>query len=228
MATPCFYHPDLTLESSALTLSSAEARHAVKARRLGVGHEVKILNGQGLIAQGKIAELDNRLVSLQLVDIQKQPRNSQISIATAIPKRDRQKVMVDMLTQLGVGEIIPLACEHSVTRFKPNMHDKWRRVAIEACKQSHNPWLPEIDEEIRAVDLVKVAANRIVFADADGVALNDVSSSKDKLIVMIGPEGGFSTAERSFFYDNGIKSVTLGCHILRTEVAAVTAAAQCL
>lgn len=228
MATPCFYHPELNLDSKLITLSSSEANHAAKSRRLAVGQDVKLLNGRGLIASGHITEIENRVVRLQADIVTSHARKVEFSIATAIPKRDRQKVMIDMLTQLGVSEIIPLACEHSVTRFKPNMHDKWSRVAIEACKQSQNPWLPEIDEEILTVDLVKVASKRLVFADANGAAIKDLAHKTNNLIVMIGPEGGFSPAERTLFYDNGIKSVTLGCHILRTETAAVTAAAQCL
>jgi len=238
MAIPSFYYPDLTREDTLIELAANEASHAVKSLRLGVGNDVRLLNGHGLVGHGQLAELENRCVKVQLSDVVEHARESRVAIATAIPKGDRQKVMVDMLTQLGVGEIIPLTCEHSVTRFKANTHDKWQRVAIEACKQSQNPWLPEIDEAISVIDIVKVAAERLVFADSEGEplanivlssnsAIGNVGVTGDSLIVMIGPEGGFSPAERALFYDNGIKSVTLGKHILRTETAAVTAAAQC-
>ena len=227
MATPSFYHPALTPSCDIVQLSTNEASHASKSRRLGLGQAVNLLNGKGLVGQGHIAELENRSVSVKLSSITLQPRRQSISIATAIPKGDRQKVMVDMLTQLGVSEIIPLTCEHSITRFKPNMHDKWRRLAVESCKQSQNPWLPEIDEAISVADLVKVAKQRLVFADAEGNQLREQANEVEKLIVMIGPEGGFSLAETQLFHDNGIKSVTLACHILRTETAAICAAAQC-
>jgi len=225
MATPCFYYPDLDLESSLLTLASAEASHAAKSRRLKVGHNVNLINGAGLLASAHIVELENREVRIQVDNVVSHARQRRFSIATAIPKRDRQKVMIDMLTQLGVSDIIPLVCEHSVTAFKPTMRDKWSRVAIEACKQSQNPWLPEIHEEITTGDLVKSASGRLIYADTESSRFRDSVTELENPIIMIGPEGGFSAAERSAFYDKGVKSVTLGCHILRTETAAVTAAA---
>ena len=229
MATPCFYHADLTESDEVVQLTSNEASHAARSRRLGVGQQVRLINGKGLVADGHIESVSNRemLIAVDTVEF-RASAPLKLTIATAVPKGDRQRALVDMLTQLGVSEIVPLECEHSVTRYKPSMHDKWQRWAIEACKQAQNPWLPSIDEGIRLVDLLKVAPHRIVYADAEGELVAKLVSDVNEPIVLIGPEGGFSPAEIALFDLHKIKSVRLSGHILRTETAAISVAAQWL
>lgn len=231
MAIPSFYHPDLVPEDTLVQLSNNEALHASKSRRLGAGQPVILLNGKGLVARSEIESVAQREVSVRVLSTeQKEKIEHPLTVATAVPKGDRQRVMVDMLTQLGVKELIPLACEHSVTRYKPNMHQKWRRWAVEACKQSQNPWMLEIDEDISLVNLLKIASERMVFADINGLAMKDLKPHmlKQNTILVIGPEGGFSDAEITLFHEQEVKSLKSSGHILRTETAAVALAAQWL
>lgn len=229
MSTPTFYHPELTPNDHEVQLSANESSHAARARRLQVGSPVRLLNGQGMIAEAEMLTVDARQVSVRINDIREIAAPAQkLSVACAVPKGDRQRAMIEMLTQLGVSEIIPLECEHSVTRYKPAMHDKWGRWAIEACKQSQNPWLPIIDEGISLVDLLKIVPQRILFADIAGGELTALQAEISEPILVIGPEGGFSPAELGLFGQNQIKSFSLGGYILRTETAAVSAATLAL
>ena len=138
--------------------------------------------------------------------------------------------MIDMLTQLGVQEIFPLACEHSVTRYSENLGDKWRRAAIEACKQSHNPWVPIIHQGHTIEQLNERGGYCMAFADSTGVRMpiiaDKAQSDGKPLLVLIGPEGGFSKSEVNYFAERKIESVSLGNYILRTEAATIAAMAQ--
>lgn len=227
MALPSFYHPSLNEQDSFISLDAAEASHAVKARRLKVGQEVRLFNGQGLVAFGPLSQIDRRSASVEIQACSHiEPNARQLSIAVAIPKGDRQKVMLDMLTQLGVSEIIPISCEYSVTRFSDNMLEKWQRVTIEAAKQSQNPYLPVLQECVTVKELIERSDKPMVVANADGNSLLEHGFSESELLVLIGPEGGFSDEEFGLFKSNGIASIALGGHILRTEAAAIAAASQ--
>lgn len=229
MGIPTFYHPDLDQNSHQVPLSADEAAHALRSRRLTIGQKVKLLNGKGLIAQAEISDIEQRAVRVTIAELnQADPPATCLTIAAAVPKGDRQRFMVDMLTQLGVSEIIPVTFEHSVTRYRPKMHDKWQRWAIEACKQSQNPWLPVIDEGIALSDLVKIAADRLVYADLSGKPASSFNDQFSAPIVLVGPEGGFSDGELSLFAAANLPSIQTSDHILRTETAAVTLAAQWL
>lgn len=227
MATPSFYHPSLNEQDSFVSLDAAEASHAVKARRLKVGQEVRLFNGNGLVAFGPLSQIDRRSASVEIRVCNRIALSErQLSVAVAIPKGDRQKVMLDMLTQLGVSEIRPLFCEYSVTKFSDKMLEKWRRITIEAAKQSQNPYLPTIQECSTVQEFVEHCDKPMLVANADGVSLCDCDFSDPKLWVIIGPEGGFSDVEFELFKSNDITSIALGGHILRTEAAAIAAASQ--
>jgi len=238
MAIPCFYCPDLNArmiinDDSIISLSETESSHAVRSRRLREGDEVRLLDGAGVIAKGNISHVDKRNVRVKLGAFEKQVANStKIAIATAIPKGDRQKIMIDMLTQLGVSEIFPLACEHSVTRYSDNLGVKWQRAAIEACKQSQNPWLPVIHRSHSIEKLCDYDNYHVVYTDTAGDSVPSVrkqmSDDGKMLMVVIGPEGGFSPSEIKYFSERNIDSVSLAGHILRTETAVVAAMAQFL
>ena len=208
-------------------LSHEEGLHAVKARRLKVGSDVRLFNGQGLVGEAVIADIGRRKVSVDLMCIQQHNKPMcTLTIATAIPKGDRQKVMLDMLTQLGVSEIIPVRCERSISRFNDSMASKWERIMIEACKQSQNPWLPALGDEIKLLDLLCDGGKQFAYADANGQTAETVFGAGVAKTILIGPEGGFSDVELDTLLKLNVPRLTLGGHILRTEAAAVAVASQ--
>jgi 16S rRNA (uracil1498-N3)-methyltransferase len=228
LSLPTFFNSELNINDALIELSPQESQHAAKARRLKVGSAVRVLNGRGLLAEAKVHLVERSKVTLALDEIRSfASPERRVRIATAIPKGDRQKAMLDMLTQLGVSQVVPLNCEYSVTRFSANMQEKWLRVAIEACKQSQNPWLPEILPAQDVAALQSSAAKPVFYADGQGHALADLLVDADtEVTIAIGPEGGFSPAEIAHFKALGISAIRLGGHILRTETAAIAAASQ--
>lgn len=227
MAIASFYHAQLNSSESSIELSAEEGAHAVKARRLRVESEVRLFNGEGLVGDAIITAVERNKVSVNVLSLRQcaKPKTT-FSIAMALPKGDRQKVMLDMLTQLGVSEIIPLRCERSVTQFSSKMADKWRRVMIGACKQSQNPWLPKLSDEVNFLELLHDSARQLVYADVNGEKSERVFREGPNPTILIGPEGGFSNIEFNALSEMGVLKLALGGHILRTEAAAVSAAAQ--
>ena len=229
MSAPTFYHSSLTLDQQEVTLSADESAHASRSRRLGEGADVQILNGKGLKATGKIASLTKSAVTVSISASQLVPAPlAKTTIATAIPKSDRQRIMVEMLVQLGVSSILPLDCERSITRARDNTTARWQRYAIEACKQSENPWLPLIQP---GTDLSTLCSRHdpqqvcLLHAHMDGVESNASLATAKPAVVCVGPEGGFTDEELQNLSSSGSVPLSLGPHILRIETAAVAVAA---
>ena len=225
MSRATFYHPQLLESDSIVELSAEESVHAVKSRRLRVGQEIRLFNGEGLVADAELSSIHRGSVQATLLKCRQLARNKNtISVLTAIPKGDRQRFMVDMLCQLGVEQITPLNCEHSVTRFNEKIAQKWQRYAIESCKQSQNAWLPLIQEGqhlAKLLELKKGVGEVWFYADRDGKLLaNTVPVAHDRTI-FIGPEGGFSAHEIELFKAAEGTPVRLSDNILRTEAAAI-------
>jgi len=231
MSTPTFYHQSLSKRDESVVLSSTESSHAANARRMRVGQAVHLFNGEGLIADGEISHLERREVNVRVTGFKEVEKpNTQLTIATAVPKGDRQRVLIDMLTQLGVTRIVPIVYEFSVSQFNDKVSVKWQRYIIEACKQSRNPWLPMIGQAEPVVDFVESCDDGLMAADAQGESmqglLNDHIRDQASATILIGPEGGFSASEYAILSQNKVKYVKIGPYILRTEAAAVVAASQ--
>ncbi len=226
MAKPSFYCPDLKLDSQDHLLDDAESHHALKVRRLAIGDEVRLFNGQGLVAMGQIDNVSAKQASIHIHHQQQNmPATPSLTIASAIPKGDRQKIMIDMLTQLGVNELIPLDCERSVVRWQAKFKQKWQRYSIEACKQSQNPFLMAI-QPAKSISEVLANKNTCLYLDKSGTQFSKQNfQDTAQLTLLVGPEGGFTQAEFDQLRKACRQGVKLSGHILRTEAAAISGAA---
>ena len=231
MAIATFYHPSFKIDDELIVLSEQESLHALKSRRLRRGDQLQVINGQGLLGLGVIQEESRTALRVLIQKSDQRVKRCNIKVATAIPKGDRQKNMIDMIAQLGADQIQPLNCEHSVTRFKPNMLIKWQRIAAEACKQSQNPWLPVFLPEVTITELISINEGVMLFADIDGeplVELNDLFGKEpDNVTIIIGPEGGLSAKELQSLKKTDSQAIRFGRNILRTELAAAVALLSC-
>ena len=232
MAKPCFFHAELTeqtQQNEVIELSVSESAHALQSRRLIVGTDIHLINGCGVLAGAHIDEVKKRQVFVR-IDAVKAPEipRLELNMAVAMPKGDKQKQLVDMLTQIGATSLIPMVTEFAVSVPKSSQLDKLRRVTIEACKQSHNPWALNIVAPTEFKQLV--GRNMTMFyADQHGLPLEkarEITSDCNNAMVFIGPEGGFSEKEKQALNESGAQSLALGQHILRTETAAIAAAAM--
>lgn len=231
LITPCFYCPNIPATGESVDLDEKESHHVIGSRRLQIGQWISVIDGQGLSADARIKGINSRRVTL-VIEHRKQHAVSaqQLTIATAVPKGDRFSTMIDMLTQLGVFRIIPLICERSTVKPEQRTYQRWNRIALEACKQSRNPYLPTIDEPINLnafLDRHNWNDIPVLFADRESKGYSRRISS-DQIVVCVGPEGGFSDNEFQQLVSRGAFGMSLGHYILRVETAAVAAATALL
>lgn len=235
MSVPRLYCANL--KQGVVTLPDEEARHAVAALRLRVGDEVQLLDGCGGQASGRIHEIGSNCTTVSVGHLQRDDRYDvarKLTLLVAMPKSHRQGFLVEKCTELGVAAIRILRTQRTVALPGDGAVQRLRRRAIEAVKQCGRRWIPSITkacELAESFEVTTTVGTRLV-ADRDAPdTLGDVLERvphDDELAVWIGPEGGWSEAERDLFRQAAIEPVSLGTLALRTETAAMTVCALTL
>ena len=225
---PWFYSPNLDARPESAVLVADESRHLARSRRLRIGSEIVVFDGLGTTAKAKIVDISERRtrVALELTAYAHQSEGCvRVHLAAALPKGDRQAVMLDMVTQIGMTDFTPLLCERSVAKFSIRSAARWQKTCLEACKQSRRPWVPRFHQPKQLTEMFNTGskAERVVWlADPRGGYVTAVQKvGADELILLVGPEGGFSPGEWELLRDADIVPVTLAKTVLRTETAAV-------
>lgn len=221
---PCFYCPDLPAEGERHRLAEVETHHAGASRRVRVGDTIGLIDGRGTRASAVVETVARRTLTFIVGErYSAPPPRPSIVVASAVPKGERFRTMIDMLSQIGVAAIVPLQCERSTVKPRRSSGDRWRRIAIEACKQSRNPFVPDIAEcvDVRG-SLARVGeTDAVVYAEVGGGVLGDSLAVRGHLHLYVGPEGGFTDGEKDLLAARGARPVGFGENILRVESAAV-------
>lgn len=215
------------------TLRGDEARHLTRVMRASVGDQVELFDGAGHAWNAAVRQIGRAEVDLEILgdgtnDEDHQPGAGTLTIAAALPKGDRQKWMVEKLTELGCGRLIPLITTRGVAEATPSAIARLTRASLEACKQCRRNRLLAVSEPktLAAVIADRPTGTQGLLADAAGEPAGTLLASRaDDYLALIGPEGGFTDDERGTALTAGFHAVCLAPHILRVETAAVALAA---
>lgn len=199
--------------------------------RAAVGDSVELFDGRGGAWQAEITHLGRQEVGLAILaeSTTAEPHaTATLAIAAALPKGDRQKWMVEKLTELGATRLVPLSTTRSVAEATPSALVRLRRQVLEACKQCRRNTLLEIAAPQRLAEVCDSREDGTLglLTDPAGPAAAELLAHKPtSILALIGPEGGFTPEERQLALDSGFTAIRLGPHILRVETAAVALAA---
>jgi len=224
-----FYCPDLvlpTLSAKRIHLDPDQARHARRVLRMGIGDPVELFNGQGDIADARLGEDDH----VQVERVRHTARPSPvIDLAVSFPKAGRGDGMTHALVQLGADALIPLLTEHSVVDPRPQKLHRLQKAAIESAKQCGRAYLMRIAPVTLLRDVLRRHYDLRLMADTiAGDCPADVDpmlADAKNVLILIGPEGGWTDAERNLAREHGCIAWQLGPHVLRIETAAAAAIA---
>jgi len=210
-------------------VDGSEAHHLKNVLRLQPGSVVDVFNGRGSRAAARIIEVSRRVVVLEIHEpprLATRPR-SELVLATAVPKGDRFRWLVEKAAELGATRLIPLRTDRSVVVPGPGKRDKLRQTIIAAAKQSRQDYLMELDvvtDWSRFLDsnLVAQAACWLAHPGTQPVA-SEVGRRlpAGPNLLVVGPEGGFSDDELQRAQTAGMRIVGLGTSLLRVETAAL-------
>ena len=151
--------------------------------------------------------------------------NGQITLAFALIKEQKQDFVLQKGTELGVSQFIPLKMERCVVKLdKPK--ERWQTICKEASEQSYRSIVPEIKEIMSLKELVHEDADlKIVLSlDENAKILKKILQNDkkyDRIIIVVGPEGGITKKEEEFLEENGFIKVSLGDRVMRAETASI-------
>jgi len=226
---------DFAADSSTITLSGDEARHARDVLRLGQGDEVFVFDGEGREYRSIIADIAPRSMTLNVVE-ETQPAKPEspldLTLAVALLKGEKFDLVVQKATELGVTKLVPLITTRADVRIREPQDaarkvDRWLRIALEAAKQCGRARLMQVnaptnlDEFFRSITDVRL---KVMFTERDGGSLDVAKADFKSVIAMVGSEGGWTGEEITQARAHDWKLVTLGGRTLRAETAAIAAA----
>jgi 16S rRNA (uracil1498-N3)-methyltransferase len=227
-----FYCPDPP-HGRRYRLGPEESRHLARVCRFGIGDRVEIFDGRGFATRAEVVA--SAVDGVELVAVGEPIAVARpactLVLATAMPKGDRIDWLVEKATELGVDRLIPIVAERSVVIPRGSKLDRLRRSIVEASKQCRRARLMVLEEPLEWTRLVAAFPGALKFlADPHGLGAADwpMIGRDREMVLAVGPEGGYSSAEREASIVAGWLPIRLGSHILRVETAGLAGCAALL
>ncbi len=223
-----FYHPNVVEEDQKIVFPRDESKHIVKVLRKKEGDILHVTNGNGYLFISELNLITPQQCIAKVIEVKKEePPKYYLHMAVAPTKmNDRYEWFLEKATEIGVMEITPIICDHS--ERKVVKLDRFERVLQSAMKQSLHFTLPKINQPVRFSEFVTDTPEGTKYIahcedELEKRSLKNSINLGEKSIVLIGPEGDFSSDEIALAKQNSWKPVSLGSTRLRTETAAIVA-----
>ena len=234
----CYYIPPEYIEEDQAYISDPkERRHLIRVLRKKPGDAIAFVDGAGWKYEGLITRSDPDVVEIRVTTRCRDETEGEVEItlAPAILKGSRMDTVVEKATELGVSFVIPMRSKHTIAgRGSVSDHrlDRWQRIAQSAMKQSHRTRLPQILPVLTFDSLIeKIPEYDVAFLAWEGESQADLvstaarCSNAKRLLLLIGPEGGFDHQEIDQGRRANIHTVSLGPRRLRADTASIVALA---
>ena len=215
-----------------VTIQDGEAHHLLHVLRLGVGDTIELFDGSGNEYQARIETISRQSVDC-LIEGQQQANRElgiELQVGVALPKGDRSRWLVEKAVELGVHTLVPLTCERSVVQPRPASLARLQKVVIEASKQCGRNRLMEISGPVSCVQWLAEGdegdVRIMAHPDESAYPLHSLDANRGvkRVMVAIGPEGGFTASEIRLALAQNWQLVSLGPRLLRVETAALAVA----
>ncbi len=230
-----FFLPAEAWDGPAWELDGDEARHALRVMRLHAGDTCTVFDGRGRAAEAKIVSTEgsSRLTLEPVAYLPQAPTIAGITLCQAIPKGSNMDLIVQKAVEMGVNRIIPLVTERTIVRLTAKEAEakaqKWRRTALEACKQCGQNTLPIVETPLPFREWLSQTSDSGVHLHAAltpearglrSVLENARADGIREASLLVGPEGDFTPEENAAAAARGFIPVTFGPIVLRVETAA--------
>jgi 16S rRNA (uracil1498-N3)-methyltransferase len=226
-----YYTDKKNIFSTYLRITGAEAHHITRVMRHQQGDMLYVTDGEGNEYQTMLKTYDNKSVEASIINKTRKAREPKISItlAQSAIKGNHMDFIVEKATELGVNEIIPIITERTIARISENKIDRYQKLMLAAMKSSTRTRLPYIIKPVTYEQLLESAANYdlnlLAWEDEKNDRLHNVLPADfvNKVLLIIGPEGGFTEKEVTEAKAYGVKCFSMGPRRLRAETAALSA-----
>ena len=222
------------IDNNTLIVSDSDLyKHIIKVMRTRVGEKLLFLDENEIQYETILKNIENSAFECEIFKQYKSERKLPLKlyIAQSVLNSDAQVSSIQKATELGVKGIIPLSTDNCAVKASviKNKIEKWQKIATESVKQCERADIPKVYEMSYLSDVVEKYEQVIVFAERNTIGDFSCYLSKNNLniekeiLVIIGPEGGFSECEFEFFKKKNLPLITLGNLIYRADTALVAA-----
>lgn len=222
-----------------ITIGGDDAHHLAYSLRAKRGDKITAVDAAGNSALIELIDFDKDTITARRIsDIRQVKAERKIILADCLPKQNRFETIIEKATELGVCKIEPIISERTIVRPDEERAaiklERWRRIVKESAEQCARDTIPEI-ANLRGLDdwlkeISPLAEDTLLLfcweCERDTTVREVLSSWDGNIIVLIGPEGGFSEREADKIKSAGGKSVTLGERVLKTDTAAISVLAM--
>ncbi len=218
------FYSNFNKSDSDIILDEIDSKHLSKSLRKKVGDIIRVTNGEGIEIRGEIIRLGKNIKIKIINKIKHRKKDISIHIAMSPLKNpSRFEWFVEKSTEIGISEITPIITKFSEKK-KVNIN-RLNKIIISSMKQSNQFYLPKVNPIISFEDFLKFNKDYKLIAHLkNSNSFNKKTiGSKGKIVVMIGPEGGFSEEEILIAGKEKIKEISFGKNRLRSETAGVFA-----
>jgi 16S rRNA (uracil1498-N3)-methyltransferase len=229
-----FYVDALPSVGELAVVDGDEGFHAANVRRIRVGEELDLGDGDGTVAHCVVEDVAKGQLTAKVLDRRTVPAAvPSVTVVQALPKSDRSELAVELATEAGADAFVAWHASRCVARWEsPAKIEKglrrWGAVARSAARQSRRPHIPPVSGVVSTAELVQrvddSAAMALVLHESATVKLTEVPVAQaNSLMLIVGPEGGIADDEIAALTNAGATAVQLGPSVLRTSTAAAVA-----
>ncbi|MBI5400464.1 16S rRNA (uracil(1498)-N(3))-methyltransferase [Candidatus Saganbacteria bacterium] len=225
---PRFFVPRAALSN----ITGSDVHHIKNVLRLKPGDPIELCDSSGKVYDARILEINDDRINYRIISEKPTAAESpiKVTLAQCLPKGKKMDLIIQKATELGVAKIIPVLSERAISiGEKPA---RWQKIARAAAEQSNRAIIPEVRAAISFKDLLPLAENfdlaLIPWELEKERTLKNILNKKKpaQILILIGPEGGFSQTEVKLAQAASFISITLGPRILRAETAGLAALAM--
>jgi 16S rRNA (uracil1498-N3)-methyltransferase len=218
----CFFCENITEAGSHVALPEREAQHLFKTLRGRTGDVLMLIDGRGTLAAARVE--DGKRLSVIERNTVAEP-DIKIHLFISPPKHNKMDQLLTQCCETGIWSITFVITEHSVVRPEEGaVPERWNVHLREGCKQSKNPFLPGLGEVISfsgMVEKIKESGVAAFYGSVEKTESGLGIIGKSDVAWIVGPEGGFSTAEEECMKASGFTPLNLGRWVMRVETAAI-------
>jgi 16S rRNA (uracil1498-N3)-methyltransferase len=229
-----FYVDALPSVGELALVDGDEGFHAANVRRIRVGEELDLGDGEGTLAHCVVEDVAKGRLTAKVLDRRTVPLAApHVTVVQALPKSDRSELAVELATEAGADGFVAWQASRCVARWESAAKiDKglrrWAAVARSAARQSRRPYIPSVSGVVSTAELVQRVNDSSVMAlvlhESASVKLTELPVAQaNSLLLIVGPEGGIADDEIRALTDAGATAVQLGPSVLRTSSAAAVA-----
>ncbi len=234
-----FVNPNNFLDDKVIIVGD-DVHHILKVLRYKAGDKVICSDNQGKSVIAIIESINHEQIECNVVSSTEEDNEPllDITLAQALPKSDKMDFIIQKGTEIGITSFLPFISERTIVQLNDKKEQKrmerWGKIAKEAAEQSHRSKIPKILPIINFKELLKNIDSTftlIAFEKEKTITLFEaLESNRDikKVLLVIGPEGGFTEREIEQATLHGANSISLGKRILRTETAGLVGTANIL